>query len=196
MKLEHKILSILTMGLSISLMYSNCGAPQALGRRFPIKSSKVVQIASHRQILPSLINCLNLEDSALRPATRQAARESASTLSLDGDASKISAPMMMALVKITGEVCVDLINQELAQTSSRKFFPGFELGTPANSQSYDLNTSIHRLATSCWGHEPSPSENDEIIKALTESNLINAKNRATALFLCTMMLGSGETFRR
>lgn len=197
----YKALVILFFALLTStILFTNCGQPQALKKSglngiFSVKPQKVLGISSHRQVLPSYMSCLGLQDQQIASQTRSASRELASTLSVDGSATSINAPMMMAIAKIAGEVCRDLIAAEKAKTQ-RKFFPGFDFEAPANSQTYDLESTIQTFANACWSRGATEEESMEINKALKDVGLFDKKNGHAALFICTTMIASGEAVRR
>ena len=98
--------------------------------------------------------------------------------------------MMMAITSIAGEVCNDLINQELA--SGGRIFQGIDLAgnsLPGNSL---LSESVTRLSLSCWQRYETDLERQSLIEMInsTVSNNETQPARKSALLICTAMLSS------
>jgi hypothetical protein len=197
--MRKRNLLFLLFVVSLQLLFSNCGemksSKKISGNIFSLKAEKSVSVASKSQILISYARCLNLADDQIRPETIATYKESLSAFSLSGKADTITAPMMMSIVSVVGEICLDLINAE-KNKSDRFVLRGFNLGGTTNAQEYNLHYSIQSLATSCWSRSALEEEVNIIIKSLTDAGLNGKKNAAEALFLCTSVLSSSEAIRR
>lgn len=194
----------------ILIITIGCGQPKALqnslnqlgsvtdpdtGDTLKVVPTKVESVISQRHFLPSFQKCLGLTDAQISARTKAAMNESISSLSLDGNVSTLSAPMMMSVVKIAGELCQDIVNLEI-NNNQRKYFPGFNLGGSTNSQSFNLSTTLQKFASSCWGRAATSDEIAVIVKNMTAVNLNVSKDKNAALFACTSALASSQTIRR
>lgn len=157
---------------------------------FQAKPQKAVAVISHRQIMPSFQGCLGLQSSQLSATTTTTYKDSLTTFSLEGNAKDISAPMMLSIMNVVSEMCLDLINVEKNMATGRKFFPGFTLGGATNTQTYNLDKTIQDLASSCWGRQISSAE-----LAIINKDIANQKTVAAALYACTAVLSSAEAVK-
>ncbi len=166
---------------------SNSGGSQ----EFEVKAQKTPGIISQRQLLPNFQNCLGMPDSAVSAATKAALAESISSLSQDGLVQDLNAPLMMSIAKITSELCQDLITNVEINSTTRKFFMGFSLSSNAatnNAQIFDMNQTLSALSKACWGRDITANE-----KALITSKITaGAKDKPTAIFVCTAVLSSAQ----
>jgi hypothetical protein len=190
--------------LSLPLLLTNCGQPSALvGKNvspsvtptdcsndscFTAKAVKVEGVISQRQLLPNYLKCLNL--SAASATTVAAVNESIPSLSQEGAVADISAPLLMAVTKVAGEVCNDLINKEKTNLTARTFFPGYKLGT-TNSQTYSFSTTLKSFATACWGR----AATDEEVAVIVSSYATPTQDTVEALYACTAMLSASQAIK-
>lgn len=159
------------------------------GQTFPVKVQKVEGIVSQRQLLPNFQKCLDLP--SVSATSRAAFNDSLSNLSQEGKVADLSAPLMMAVTKVTSELCTDRINLEKTQ-STRKFFSGYNLGgTVTNSEPFIFEKTINTLAVSCLGRALTDAETKIIKDEITETR----KDSAAALFVCTAILSSVQAIR-
>ena len=156
---------------------------------FEVKPNKTASIINHRQIMPSFRRCLGLGKSQISSKTKTTYKDSIIALSKDGKADSISAPMLLSITKVVAETCRDLMNVEKS-SSNRKYFPGFNLGSGAGSQAFNLTNSIEKIASSCWGRNARQEEVNLVINALAGASLANSKNTKAAIFMCTTLLSS------
>lgn len=161
---------------------------------FQAKPQKIEAVMTHRQIMPSFQKCLNLTDAQISAAAKTAFAESLNTFSLNGAAKDLSAPMMMALMTVSSEMCLSRINVEATMTTGRIYFPGFTLSTGAgsvnNTQTYNLNKTIEDLAKSCWGRAIKPAE-----LSLINKHIGGQRTRSAALYACSAVLSSTQAVR-
>lgn len=160
-----------------------------------VPSTKVVAVVSQNQILPNFQSCLGLSREQISEPTRLAHKESIESLSPEGEVDKVSAPMLMAVTKITSEICSDLIKVENDQSSNRKYFQNFNLAN-SDEGSGSVDSSINNLAASCWGRIPTPEELNIINSSILQvDTLANKTNKDAALFICTAVLSSSQAIR-
>lgn len=196
--------------IAFSLVFVGCGGPMALTPKsnifmdpggFKVVATKADAIISQRQVLPNFKSCLQLPEDKITNDTKLALSNAMSSFSLTGSAQTITAPMLMAFVKIAGELCDDVVGHEL-NSNQRRFFLGFNIGGTANTQPFNMMTTIQKFATSCWGRSATTDEANIIINSLTSAGYYNASTLAastsknTAIYLCTAMLSSSQAIKR
>lgn len=191
---------------SFFILQSGCGAFQAsssfssfsITEPQQVSNSKVVAVVSQNQILPNLQSCLNLSRDQISNSTRTALNESIEGLAPEGEVDKISAPLLMAVTKVTAEVCSDLINVEKAideEKDSRTYFKGFNLlNNEAGNGKEEI--AVQKLASSCWGRLATEDEVQLVKESLKDvSSIANKTNKDSALFICTAVLSSSQAIR-
>ena len=110
------------------------------------------------------------------------------SMTSNGQVNTITAGGLMAVVALVGDVCDDLIVQDIA---SPRLFVNFNMaGTTLPSDS-DLSNAAARLAISCWSRKPDTQEAAYLLNMIkaSVSNETNA-SRKSALLLCTTVLSS------
>lgn len=173
------------------------GANGALGIDAQCKSStdidvipgaKTVSLVGSNQVLQHLSNCVGLAvPSDKTVAVYEAKKGSISTY---GAANSITPPMMMAIASIAGEVCSDIIDQEVA--SGLRIFKDVNLSASSLPSNAVLSSVIGNMALSCWGGNES-SEERNVILDMVNSSVGTAEadaSRKAALLVCTSMLSS------
>lgn len=178
-------------GTGIECVDNNC---------FQAKPQRVESIMNHRQILPSLTKCLAINTASMDTATTTAYNaakktytDSIPTFSLDGSVKDVSAPLMMSLMTLAGEMCNVRIEVERTQATGRLFFPGFNLQTSGannNGEMINHDKTIQALTRSCWGRDATSAEVN-LIKQKISSN----SSRGAALYACTAVLSSIQAIR-
>lgn len=153
-----------------------------------IPGAKTVSFVGAGQLLNHLSNCIGL--SVPSDATQTVYNEKKGSLSTYGTANSITPPMMMAITSIAGEICSDVIDQEIV--AGARVFVGINLQAstlPSNSQ---LSTAISNLALSCWRGKETNEERNLLIDSVNSSVAVGEANaaRKAALILCTAMLSS------
>jgi len=193
--------------VTLAFALTACGGPGSSSKNFsrtpssgctgagceevtPARKQKVEAVISQRQVLPNFQKCLGLQNNQVSANTKTAYRESISSLSLDGMAEDVSAPMFMGITKVVSELCMDVINVE-KNSVNRRFFQGFTLGgSTANSQTFNMPSTLSTLANACWGRNIT---NEEVNIVLTQ--LGSGKDLPAALFACTALLSSTAAIR-
>ncbi len=161
----------------------------------PIPNQRTVSTVYAKQILDNNVSCTGIGSESTQ--TRSVWTERRGSLSEYGYATHITAPKLMAIASVAGEVCNDLIRAERARGSQdRNIFTSFDLSaTPGRlPASSDISDAASRLALACWQRNV---REDEI--RIIESNVMEAMSGAmvnarqvenAALLLCTGMLSS------
>jgi hypothetical protein len=116
-----------------------------------------------------------------------------STLSETGSVATLTAPGLMAYASVAGEVCEDLLKNEL---NAPRMFIGFGFGQSSLPNQGALQDAMRRLALSCWSREEDAEEAD-IVMSSVNSAFQGANGPTTphdaALFMCTSMAAALES---
>jgi len=199
--MKHLVSTLLLLSLTIA----GCGKAAVsaknadessldYGSGYVASARKTEGIINQRQLLPGFQACLGLPDSAVGAATKAAYKTAVTSLSADGAVKDLNPPLLMAIAQVASELCLNLIDTVEKPSSSRKFFGGFALTSPASAadkaQALDINKSLNALTNACWGRDITASE---IAKITAQSGTTG--DRPTALFFCTTVLSSAEGIR-
>jgi hypothetical protein len=194
---QMKKLSLL---VTLSLLCCHCSPFQSVETggltstsQFPTKidlKEKQPGIVKQSQILPSYSSCLNMPMTSYSATTRQSYKDLKTNLSDDGKSTTVSAPLLMAITQLAGDVCNDLIEYE--KTNGLSFFQSFNLSQQSVAGSANLDQSVQKFASSCWGRSINDNEQQYIIDEFNKTNLGNTKGLSAAYFICTTMLASPE----
>jgi hypothetical protein len=129
-KRRYKIISVLGL-ITIGTVLSGQACSKFSGRgasyletstgMVEVTSNATLKIANSEEILPSLIS---IAGTGAPSATTQSGYDSWKTLySESGNANSVNSPMMLGILNLSGEVCNDLIKQELLMPmASRRVF--------------------------------------------------------------------------
>lgn len=151
-----------------------------------IPGAKTVSVVYAKQALDQLTSCSGViapSDDTLRMYDSKK-----SSISAYGDANSVTAPMMMAITNISGEICDDLIDQEIKGPS--RIFVGWNLSADAKPSLNLAGDSISRLAISCWQKNESAVERQAVLDLIASVPAGTGAARKQALLLCTAMLSS------
>jgi hypothetical protein len=153
-----------------------------------IPGAKTASFVGANQVLQHLSNCVGLAvPSDATMAVYEAKKGSISTY---GAANSITPPMMIAITSIAGEVCSDLIDQEI--TKGSRIFKDINLQAATLPSNASLSTAIGNLALSCWVGNESPEERNIILDMVNQTVAGSEPDaaRKAALLICTSMLSS------
>ena len=153
-----------------------------------INGAKTVSIAYSKQIVDQLSSCVGLAQPS--DATLAMYEQKKGAVSTYGYANTVTSPMMMAVTSIAGEVCNDLINQEV-KTGAR-IFSGFDMSSNNLPNTSLISDSISRMALSCWQRRETSVER-ELVLNMVQASVVATENsaaRKSALLVCTSMLSS------
>ena len=176
---------------SLSGSGSNTSSGSADQGEVIVPGVKMVSVVYAKQMLDQVTSCVGL----LKPSdnTIRVYQAKSGAISLYGDASSVTAPMLMAATSIAAEVCNDLIQQEKLSATPH-IFVNWNLNSAAASTSLpangDISNAISRMGLSCWQKAPDNNEINALVSlAVTES----PTRENSALMLCTAMLSSLKT---
>jgi hypothetical protein len=131
--------------------------------------------------------------------TLNVAQSQITKVSETAKADSVTAPMWIAITNLSGEVCSDLLNQEVPMpASSRRIFGmvDFTKG-PVSLTNAIKDDVVRRLARSLWGRNETADEKillkAAIDEAFTPSSTDNKQTKAEMLFICSSMLASLES---
>lgn len=167
----------------------NVGSIQSENTDMPIiNGAKTVSIVYSKQIVDQLSSCVGVAQPS--DATLAMYEQKKGAVSTYGYANTVTSPMMMAVTSIAGEVCNDLINQEV-KTGAR-IFSGFDMSSNNLPNVSLISDSISRMALSCWQRRETSVER-ELVLNMVQSSVVATENlaaRKSALLVCTSMLSS------
>lgn len=150
-----------------------------------IPGAKTASVVYAKQALDQLTSCAGV--AVPSDETNRMYEAKQSSISAYGDANSVTAPMMMAITNISGEICNDLLKQE---DTAKRIFVGWNLaGTSAPAASL-VGDSISRMAISCWQKNESSFERDTVMRLVASIPDGAGASRKKALVLCTAMLSS------
>lgn len=151
-----------------------------------IPGAKTVSVVYAKQALDQLTSCVGLVSPSDDTVRMYDAKKS--SISAYGDANSVTAPMMMAIANISGEICDDLIDQEI--TGPSRIFVGWNLTSNSKPAANLVADSISRLAISCWQKNETASESQAVLNLISSVPAGTNGARKQALLLCTAMLSS------
>lgn len=153
-----------------------------------IPGARTVSLAYSKQVVDQLSACSGLALPSER--TMAMYEQKKGQMSTYGAANTVTGPMMIAVASIAGEICNDLIDQELAVGA--RLFNGYSMTAAVLPNNTQLSDTITKFALSCWQRNESASERSIIINMITSS--VGAAEalagRKSALMICTSMLSS------
>lgn len=153
-----------------------------------IPGARTVSIVYSKQVVDQLSSCSGLAAPSATTMTMYEQKKGA--ISTYGAANTVTAPMMMAVTSIAGEICNDLINQEVSV--GQRLFVGFNMSANVLPNDTQLADAITRLSLSCWQRNESSGERQALLNLVNSSVGASEANasRKAALMICTSMLSS------
>lgn len=154
-----------------------------------IPGARTVSMVYSKQVLDQLSACSGLALPSEKTLTMYEQKKGA--ISTYGTANTVTSPMMMAVTSIAGEICNDLIDQEVVSAQPR-LFSGFNMAANVLPNNSELSDTISKLAVSCWQRNENSSERQLLLDMVSSSVGVNEAlaARKSALLLCTSMLSS------
>lgn len=153
-----------------------------------IPGARTVSLAYSKQVVDQLSACSGLALPSER--TMAMYEQKKGQMSTYGAANTVTGPMMIAVASIAGEICNDLIEQELVVGA--RLFNGYAMASSVLPNATQLSDTISKIALSCWQRNESASERSIILNMITSS--VGAGEamaaRKSALMICTSMLSS------
>lgn len=153
-----------------------------------IPGARTVSLVYSKQVVDQLTSCSGLAVPSEKTVAMYEQKKG--SISTYGTANTVTAPMMMAVASIAGEICNDLIEQE--NKLGGRLFAGFNMAANALPSSAQLSDSISKLAVSCWQRNESSSER-QLLLDMVSTSVGTGEMQATrkaALLVCTSMLSS------
>lgn len=160
----------------------------------PKTEAKTTSLVYSRQILDHLLSCSGVGNADTKIKAEYENRKG--TLSEYGYATEVTAPMLMGVTAVAGEICNKLIEQEAMQlASARNVFNtvNFSSGPAQLNKNSEFQEVVRRLARSCWGRNETAEELDIIYNNFSEdfnSSTDGNRTKAGMLSVCTAMLSS------
>lgn len=153
-----------------------------------LPGARTVSLVYSKQVLDQLSSCAGLASPSDRTIAMYEQKQGA--VSTYGYANTVTSPMMMAVTSIAGEICNDLVAQELV--AGPRLFVGYNLAAAVVPNSSQLADSISRIALSCWQRNENSSERQVLLDMVNSSVMENETmaSRKSALMICTAMLSS------
>lgn len=154
-----------------------------------IPGAKTASLVGATNVVQHLATCTGLE--AVSQATLSVYNTKVGSVSTYGAVNSVTPPMMMAVHSIAGEVCNDVVDQELAKGT--RIFAGWNLNASVLPSDSALSLAAQNIALSCWkDYEISNEERDVIVSAAVQSIGSGEANaaRKAAVVICTSMLAS------
>lgn len=154
-----------------------------------IPGAKTASLVGSTQIVHHLSACTGLE--VISGDTERVYKDKVGSVSTYGAVNTLTPPMMMAVHSIAGEICNDVIDQEIARGT--RIFAGWDLNSASVPSDSQLANAAQNLALSCWqDYELSTEERNIVLSAVVESAAANDPKAArnAAIVMCTAMLSS------
>jgi hypothetical protein len=152
-------------------------------------SSVTLSMVYNKQVLDHMVACSGVGVASDSTLATWASKRGA--VSINGTVVTVTAPMLMAVTTIAGDVCRDLIDLE---KKTPMLFNGVNWSATSLPDNTTLTNSIRGLALSCWQRQESNEENQILMDTLHSEFSSGSVNPSDAyLFLCTSMLASLDT---
>lgn len=153
-----------------------------------IPGARTASLVYSKQVLDQLSSCTGVALPSDKTNAMYLQKQGA--ISMYGYVNTVTSPMMMAVTSIAGEVCNDLIDQEIA--GKRRLFIGFDFTAAALPNNAQISDSVSRLALSCWQRNETDLEREVLLDLVNSTVTTNEAmgGRKSALMVCTAMLSS------
>ncbi len=182
-----------TLGSNFGL--GNTGNGGAGAGFVPKPNVQTAALVYNKQLLDSMVTCTGIGTPSV--ASKEEWNKRQSSFSEYGYATDVTAPMMMAVAAVSGEVCNDLIKIEsVLPSNSRRIFNSIDFSAgPAALGNLQVEETAQRIARSCWSRTPAADELQIIREEVTAgtagiSVTDAAETKKLALLICTGMLAS------
>lgn len=158
-----------------------------------ILNEKTVSTVYAKQALQSMSSCLGIANPSME--TQQTYEDVQQSISERGSAKEVTAPMMMGLTSLAGDVCRDLLVEEASLASGeRQIFENIDLSAEDISED-DLALSINRMARSCWQRNETDQELGAILDSVYDALGSDAGLRKKVIYSCTAILASFDSLK-
>lgn len=154
-----------------------------------VLNEKTVSTVYAKQTLDNMLSCLGVE-FASEESTR-VYENIKQSISERGNAKELTAPMLMGLTSLAGQVCTELVEKE---KSEKRIFVGYDFsGNTVGDR--DIEDSITRLARSCWLRNETNEERSAILDAINQGFPGNSSVENMAIFACTAVVASFDSLQ-
>lgn len=155
----------------------------------PDPNVPTLSVVYNKQVLDHMVSCSGIGIPSEATQSTWATKRGA--ISIDGTVLTITAPMLMAVTTIAGDVCRDLIEQEKV---SARLIPNVNWSSAVLPSDNVLSDAVRGLALSCWQRPEDEVERQTLLDAMKSQFSGGTVNNSDAfLFLCTSMLSSLDT---
>lgn len=153
-----------------------------------LPGARTASLVYSKQVLDQLSSCTGLASPSDKTVAMYQQKQGA--ISTYGYVNTITSPMMMAVTSIAGEVCNDLVAQEVA--SGPRLFVGYNFRDAVLPNPTQLSDSISRIALSCWQRRENENEKQMLLNMISSSVGVAEPmgGQKSALMICTAMLSS------
>ncbi len=169
-----------------STLEASCKDPNEID---VIPGAKTASLVGSTNIAAHLSSCTGLESVSAK--TQAVLIAKVAGVSTYGAVNSLTPPMMMAVHSIAGEVCNDVVDQEI--TRGTRIFAGWDLNASTLPSDSMISAAATNLALSCWkDYDISSAERDIVVGAISSSIGTSevAASRKAAVMMCTAMLAS------
>jgi len=169
-----------------SSLNSSCKDPNEID---VIPGAKTASLVGTTNIVKNFAACTGLE--SISQLTQGVYEDKKSSIGTYGAVTSVTAPYLMAVHSLAGEVCNDVIDQEIAMGT--RIFQGWNLTSNAVPSDSQLASAAINLSLSCWqNYEISEEEKGIVVSSIVSSigNSEAGASRKAAIMMCTSMLAS------
>lgn len=153
-----------------------------------LPGARTASLVYSKQVLDQLSSCSGLASPSDKTVAMYQQKQGA--ISTYGYVNTVTSPMMMAVTSIAGEICNDLVAQEVA--SGPRLFVGYNFSDAMLPNPTQLSDSISRIALSCWQRRENETEKQMLLNMVSSSVGVAEVmgGQKSALMICTAMLSS------
>lgn len=154
-----------------------------------VLNEKTVSTVYAKQALDNMLSCLGVEYPT---GESQVVYENIKqSISERGNAKELTAPMLMGLTSLAGQICTELVQKE---KSSPRIFVGYDFSGNNVSDS-SIEDSVTRLARSCWQRNETNEERSAILDGINMSFGNEDPVENIAIFACTAVVASFDSLQ-
>jgi hypothetical protein len=164
---------------------------------------KPVTVTNAENLLVTMQSVTGLQN--ISQNTINAANIAKAKVTETGKADSINGPMWLSITNLSGDMCLDLVNDEKAKAQADRRFFGQVNFTAAPSALTPENKDdlIRRMARNFWGRNETPAERT-VIKSSLDAALVDprrpgasdaAETEDVLIFTCSAMLASLDAVR-
>jgi hypothetical protein len=167
-----------------------------------VPNASTVSLLYNKQFVANMVNCTGIGQASLTTLNEWTNRQN--SFSEYGYGVDITAPMLMAVTAVSGEICNDVLSRELplpmglSTSAGRQIFYDWNFAQgPVSLTNLAIENAARSLAISCWSRDTTAEELgiiQEEVALLTQAAATTTSSpeetRKVALAMCTGMLSS------